>query len=151
MTNNHVKDISAIYLEQIVESPHLETDMKKRAEENEKAREDIKKTKAHKEMAAAAAKKFDEEVEQIDEISADLALAASKEAGKRAGILSGLSAGDPKVKAKAVKKRKQSERLYTKQAKKRVVKINPIEEETVEEEKKGKVKRWWDDDGDGKG
>ena len=133
------------------EASHLETNMKKRAEENEKAREDIKKTKAHKEMAAAAAKKFDEEVEQIDEISADLALAASKEAGKRAGILSGLSAGDPKVIGKAKKKREQSERLYKKQAKKRVVKVNPIEEENVEEEKKAKVKRWWDDDGDGKG
>ena len=151
MTNNHVKDISRIYLEQIVESSHLETDMKKRAEDNEKAREDIKKTKAHKEMAAAAAKKFDEEVEQIDEISADLALSASKKAGQVAGVLAGLSAGDPKVKEKAVKKRKQSERLYAKQAKKRVVKVNPIEEETVEEEKKAKVNRWWDDDGDGKG
>ena len=152
MTNNHVKDISRIYLEQIVESSHLETDMKKRVEDNEKAREDIKKTKAHKEMAAVAAKKFDEEVEQIDEISADLALSASKKAGQVAGVLAGLSAGDPKVKAKAVKKRKQSERLYAKQAKKRVEMINPIkEDEDIEEEKKAKVKRWWDDDGDGKG
>ena len=67
--------------------------------------------------------------QQLDEISANLALAASKEAGKRAGVLSALSGGDPKVKAKAVKKREQSERLYKKQAKKRVVKVNPIGEE----------------------
>jgi hypothetical protein len=42
------------------ESSHLETDMKKRREANEKAIEDMKKTKAHKDMVAAARKKFDE-------------------------------------------------------------------------------------------
>jgi hypothetical protein len=68
-----------------------------------------------------------EDIEQIDEISANLALAASKEAGKRAGVLAGLSGGDPKVKEKAVKKRKQSERLYALQAKKRVTKISKEE------------------------
>ena len=67
--------------------------------------------------------------QQLDEISADLALAASKEAGKRAGTLAALSAGDPKVKEKAIQKRKQSERLYAKQAKKRVLNIKPIGEE----------------------
>jgi len=42
------------------ESSHLETDMEKRREANEKAIEDMKKTKAHKDMVAAARKKFDE-------------------------------------------------------------------------------------------
>ena len=72
MTNNHVKDISRIYLEKIVESSHLETDMKKRAKDNEKAREDIKKTKAHKEMAAAAAKKFDEALDPVGKEDSDI-------------------------------------------------------------------------------
>jgi hypothetical protein len=65
--------------------------------------------------------------EHLNEISADTALAASKEAGKRSGILAGLSAGDPKVKAKAVKKREQAERLYTASAKRRLkAKITPV-------------------------
>jgi len=42
------------------ESSHLETDMKKRGENNEKAIEDMKKTKAHKDMVAAARKKLEE-------------------------------------------------------------------------------------------
>jgi hypothetical protein len=70
--------------------------------------------------------------QQIDEVSADLALKASKEAGKRAGVLAGLSGGDPKVAAKARKKRVQAERLYSKQAKKRVVNVTPIKEEESE-------------------
>jgi hypothetical protein len=82
-------------------------------------------------------KKVKEEVEQIDEISANLALAASKEAGKRAGILSGLSAGDPKVIAKAKKKRAQSERLYTKQASRRLSSTNE-ERELHSKTKNGK-------------
>lgn len=45
---------------EIDETSHLETDMKKRLEANEKAIEDMKKTKAHKDMVAAARKKFDE-------------------------------------------------------------------------------------------
>jgi hypothetical protein len=43
-----------------------DTDMKKRAEENEKARKEMMQTKAYKDMAAAARKKFDEETE-LDE------------------------------------------------------------------------------------
>ena len=46
---------------EIEETSHLETDMKKRAEANEKARKEMMKTKAHKDMVAAARKKFDEE------------------------------------------------------------------------------------------
>ena len=60
MATNPLNDISKIYYEQILESSHLETDMKKRAEENENARKEMKKTAAYKSMAAAAAKKFDE-------------------------------------------------------------------------------------------
>jgi hypothetical protein len=70
----------------------------------------------------------------VTEVSANLALKASKEAGKRAGVLAGLSGGDPKVEAKARNKRAQAERLYTKQAKKRTVNITPIKEEELLDE-----------------
>ena len=55
------KDTLALKVKKALgESSHLETDMKKRGENNEKAIEDMKKTKAHKDMVAAARKKFDE-------------------------------------------------------------------------------------------
>ena len=62
MSMNILNDISSVYLEQVVvgESSHLEPDMKKRREANEKAIEDMKKTKAHKDMVAAARKKLEE-------------------------------------------------------------------------------------------
>jgi hypothetical protein len=47
-------------LGELGESSHLETDMKKRAEANEKARKEMMKTKAHKDMVSAVRKKFDE-------------------------------------------------------------------------------------------
>jgi hypothetical protein len=47
-------------LGELGESSHLEPDMKKRRENNEKAIEDMKKTKAHKDMVAAARKKLEE-------------------------------------------------------------------------------------------
>jgi hypothetical protein len=56
MSINPLNDISRVYLEQVAESSHLETDMKKRAEENEKARQEMMKTKAHKDMVKAARK-----------------------------------------------------------------------------------------------
>jgi hypothetical protein len=46
---------------------YLETDMKKRKKNNEKAIEDMKKTDAHKDMLATVRKKFDEEVNEIEE------------------------------------------------------------------------------------
>ena len=46
---------------------YLETDMKKRRENNERALEDMKKTKAHRDMVAAARKHFETEETQIDE------------------------------------------------------------------------------------
>jgi hypothetical protein len=62
MSMNILNDISSVYLKQVVvdESSHLEPDMKKRRENNEKAIEDMKKTKAHKDMVAAARKKLEE-------------------------------------------------------------------------------------------
>ena len=60
MSLNPLNDISKVYLEQVAESSHLETDMNKRQSENEKARKDMKKTAAYKSMAAAAAKKMEE-------------------------------------------------------------------------------------------
>ena len=60
MSINPLNDISKVYLDQVVESSHLEPDMKKRRENNEKAIEDMKKTKAHKDMVAAARKKLEE-------------------------------------------------------------------------------------------
>jgi hypothetical protein len=54
------------------ESSHLEPDMKKRREENEKAIEDMKKTKAHKDMVAAVRKKFDEALDPVGQEDADI-------------------------------------------------------------------------------
>ncbi|NBV27968.1 hypothetical protein EBS02_02960, partial [bacterium] len=48
---------------QIGESSHLETDMKKRREANEKAVKDMMKTKANKDMVATVRKKFDEAID----------------------------------------------------------------------------------------
>ncbi len=47
MSMNILNDISSVYVNQIAlgESSHLEPDMKKRRENNEKAIEDMKKTK----------------------------------------------------------------------------------------------------------
>jgi hypothetical protein len=62
MSMNILNDISSVYLEKIVVgvSKYLEPDVKKRGENNEKAIEDMKKTKAHKDMVAAARKKLEE-------------------------------------------------------------------------------------------
>lgn len=60
-----MEDLIEAYLS-VYESSHLETDMKKREEENEKARKEIKDTEAHKKMAKTAAKKFDESTESYD-------------------------------------------------------------------------------------
>jgi hypothetical protein len=55
------KDTLALKVKKALgESSHLEPDMKKRRENNEKAIEDMKKTKAHKDMVAAARKKLEE-------------------------------------------------------------------------------------------
>jgi hypothetical protein len=72
MSNNILNDISKVYLETVVESSHLETDMKKRREANEKAIEDMKKTAAYKSMAATAAKKFDEALDPVGKEDADI-------------------------------------------------------------------------------
>jgi len=74
MSMNILNDISSVYLEQVLvgESSHLEPDMKKRRENNEKAIEDMKKTKAHKDMVAAARKKFDEALDPVGQEDADI-------------------------------------------------------------------------------
>lgn len=58
------KDIDALSeaYASVYESSHLETDTKKRHKDNEKAIEDMKKTKGYKDMAAAAEKKMEESV-----------------------------------------------------------------------------------------
>jgi hypothetical protein len=99
------------------ESSHLETDMKKRREANEKAIEDMKKTAAYKSMAATAAKKFEEALDPVGHEDADV-----DNDGKK-----GTNAD------KYLMKRRKAigKAISTHEAK--------------------EVKRWWDDDGDGKG
>ncbi len=72
MSINPLNDITKVYLEQVVESSHLETDMEKRRKNNEKAIEDMKKTKAHKDMVAAIRKKFDEAMDPVGKEDADI-------------------------------------------------------------------------------
>lgn len=54
---------AAPHLGEAKDDSYLETDMKKRQKNNEKAIEDMKKTKAHADMVKAARKHFDEETE----------------------------------------------------------------------------------------
>jgi hypothetical protein len=117
MSNNILNDISKVYLQTVVESSHLETDMKKRREANEKAIKDMKKTAAYKSMAATAAKKFDEALDPVGREDDDVD-------------------NDGKKNAKSDK--------YLLKRRKAIG--NAI---STQEEKE--VKRWWDDDGDGKG
>jgi hypothetical protein len=70
MSINPLNDISAVYLKQVAEkkdNSYLETDMKKRHENNEKAREEMRKTKANKDMVKAARKSMGIEEERNDE------------------------------------------------------------------------------------
>ena len=176
MSINPLSDISRVYLEQVVESSHLETDMKKRSEANEKAVEDMKKTTAYKSMAATAAKKFDEEFVDPEH----------GEAPSGRSPLQNVS-DHPKasVRKTAVKGfKKQMEKEYGGKWKSRSsdpVKeaLDPVGKEDADIDNDGKkntkkdkyllnrrqaiaqaistqkeekeVKRWWDDDGDGKG
>jgi hypothetical protein len=72
MSINPLNDISRVYLEQVVESSHLETDMKTRRKNNEKAVKDMKKTKAYQDMVDAARKKFDEALDPVGQEDADV-------------------------------------------------------------------------------
>lgn len=72
MSINPLNDISRVYLDQVAESSHLETDMKKRREANEKAIEDMKKTQAHKDMVATIRKKFDEAMDPVGQEDDDI-------------------------------------------------------------------------------
>ena len=132
MSINPLNDISKVYLDQVSESAVPGKPAEKLGavttipkSEQDAARE---RTLAKAKAARERRMKEDHDFEDISEITADLALRASKEAGKRAGILSGLSDDDPKVVEKARKKRAQAERLYTKQSKKRVVFVNKMKE-----------------------
>ena len=99
------------------ESSHLELDMKKRREANEKAVEDMKKTKSHKDMVAAVRKKFDEALDPVGHEDADVDNDGKKNTNADKYL---------------VKRRKAiGKAISTQEAK--------------------EVKRWWDDDGDGKG
>ena len=175
MDTNIVRDITDIYFEHIVESSHLETDMKKRRKDNEKAVEDMKKTKAHKDMVDVVRKKFDEEFVDPEH----------GEAPSGRSPLQNVS-DHPKasVRKKAVKGfRAQMEKEYGGKWKSRSndpVKeaLDPVGKEDDDVDNDGKkntksdkyllnrrkavgkaiatqeakeVKRWWDDDGDGKG
>lgn len=86
---NILNDISAVYLQQIAEKKddsYLETDMEKRHENNEKAREDMKKTKAYKDMAKSARKSMgiDDEDDE-DDINEATYSAKAARAGKDIG------------------------------------------------------------------
>jgi hypothetical protein len=59
-------------LGELGEGSHLETDMKKRAEANEKARKEMMKTKAYKDMVATVRKKFDEAMDPVGQEDADI-------------------------------------------------------------------------------
>jgi hypothetical protein len=73
MSNNILNDISKVYLEQVFrEESHLETDMEKRAKNNKKALEDMKKTKGYQDMVATARKKFDEALDPVGQEDADI-------------------------------------------------------------------------------
>ena len=74
MDTNIVRDITDIYFGHIAESSHLETDMKKRREANEKAIEDMKNTKAHKDMVKAARKAMgvDEALDPVGKEDSDI-------------------------------------------------------------------------------
>ena len=90
MSMNILNDISAVYLQQIAEKKddsYLETDMEKRHENNEKAREDMKKTKAYKDMAKSARKSMgiDDEDEEDDDIKEATYSAKAARAGKDIG------------------------------------------------------------------
>lgn len=70
MSMNILNDISAVYLQQVAEKKddsYLETDMKKRHENNEKAREEMKRTKANKDMVKAARKSMGVEDDDDDD------------------------------------------------------------------------------------
>ena len=70
MSMNILNDISAVYLQQVAEKKddsYLETDMKKRHENNEKSREEMKRTKANKDMVKAARKSMGVEDDEDDE------------------------------------------------------------------------------------
>lgn len=78
MAETHLNDISKVYLDQVVEKKddsYLETDMKKRQENNEKARKELAKGPQMKNPHFESV----EEVEQVDEADSLAAMQARRE------------------------------------------------------------------------
>ena len=152
MSMNILNDISSVYLKQVVigESSHLEPDMKKRRENNEKAIEDMKKTKAHKDMVAAARKKFDEALDPVGQEDADIdndgdndksdkylhnRRKAVGKAIKKKNVKEGFSdwRQDLSEVIGDVKKNKSEDLKVTEKVIKNKIKINPTLDEAVEQ------------------
>jgi hypothetical protein len=170
---NILNDISKVYLDQVCESSHLETDMKKRAEANEKAIADMKKTKAHKDMVATVRKKFDEGVKPYPAEK----VARKREAVRKKEDIATYQRKDDEAnklykRGVAMSFKKKMSDVGMKEA------LDPVGHEDADIDNDGKkntksdkyllnrrkavgkaistqeekeVKRWWDDDGDGKG
>jgi hypothetical protein len=192
-------------LGELGESSHLETDMKKRQDANEKAIADMKKTKAHKDMVATVRKKFDEEyvdeaLRSREERMARMVTPAKRKEQERTrqgrAILADIQATEKALKepktsapkqptydtpAAEVRKLKPGQKKDTLALKaKRAMgeALDPVGKEDADVDNDGKkgtnadkyllkrrkaigkaistqeakeVKRWWDDDGDGKG
>jgi len=88
MSMNILNDISTVYLQQVAEKKddsYLETNMKKRHENNEKAREEMKRTKANKDMVKAARKSMGIEDDDEDDINEATYSAKAARAGKDIG------------------------------------------------------------------
>ena len=150
----------------------VETDMKKRREANEKAVEDMKKTAAYKSMAATAAKKFDEATDTWNPETDDPAdakirarISSTKTAKKKHSYLPPASALSKKRSsylppASFLKKEaldpvgKEDSDIDndgdTDKSDKYLHKRRKAIAKAITKEAK-EVKRWWDDDGDGKG
>jgi len=123
MSINPLNDISRVYLEQVVESSHLETDMKKRAEDNEKARKEMMQTKAHKDMVKSARKAMgvDEAVKGADPEMRRAASVERKAGDKRLAPSTGKGYADQQKQSiaymdKVTKKNKNVIGLVTKEA-----------------------------------
>ncbi len=163
--SNIITDISSIYYGQIVESSHLETDMKKRRENNEKAVEDMKKTKAHKSMAATAAKKFDEETDR--KVGGGVKKGGGYEKGYAAmqREIEKLDKGQEPATAKRYKEMRKealdpvgkedadvdNDGKKNTQSDKYLLNRRKAVGKAISTQEAKEVKRWWDDDGDGKG
>ena len=192
MSLNPLNDISKVYLEQVAESSHLETDMNKRQSENEKARKDMKKTAAYKSMAAAAAKKMEESAvadrarnavadQRLDDAQRDTQQSVDKLSKREKVTRAGAHIAAKRVEADVRKSSSYGPQRpkpgttgayriegldpvgkedadvdndgkpNTKKDKYLMNRRNVIKQELATQKEAKEVKKWWDDDGDGKG